>query len=337
MTTTILHGDCRFLLSTLETASVQCVITSPPYFGLRSYLPDGHQDKEHEIGLEPTPAVYVAALVGVFREVWRVLCDDGTLWLNLGDCYAGSWGNYGTRDGKQRGDRSSDTWVRPSYDGDEGYKAKPPTASVPGIRNKSLIGIPWRVAFALQDEGWILRSDIIWSKPNAMPESVTDRPTKAHEYLFLFVKQERYYYNADAIVEPAQEWDGQAGTFKRTDSKRGMALVPGQQYGTHRTNRKDTIQTGTRNKRTVWAIPTYSYSDAHFAVMPEALVEPCILAGSRPGDTVLDPFAGSGTTLRVAEKHRRNGIGMELNEAYTKLCERRTDGVQVTLPLEDAA
>lgn len=271
----ILTGDCRAILPTLPAESVQCVVTSPPYFGLRDYQVDG------QIGHEPTPAEYVATLVAVFREIWRVLRRDGTVWLNLGDSYnapAGSATNPGI---SQKGRRV------PVYEKGQGYK------KAKDLKPKDLIGIPWRVAFALQDDGWYLRSDIIWHKPNPMPESVTDRPTKAHEYVFLLAKSERYYYN--------------------------------------RPDRNDTEQTGRRNRRTVWTISTQPFSGAHFAVMPEALVEPCILAGSRPGDTILDPFAGSGTVLRVATRLQRQSIGIELNPAYIALAEQRTNGVQLQM------
>ena len=280
MTTTLLQGDCRDHLALMPAGGVQCVITSPPYFGLRRYT-----DDPREIGTEATPAEYAAALVAVFGQVWRVLADDGTLWLNLGDCYANDtkWG--GSTSGKHATGLHGATYIG---------RVRTNT----GLPSKSLMGIPWRVAFALQDAGWVLRSDIVWNKPNAMPESVTDRPTRSHEYLFLFSKQPRYYYDADAIKEPAVNGDAR-------------------QPLTH------------RNKRTVWTIPTQGLRDAHYAPMPEALVEPCILAGSRPGDTVLDPFMGSGTVARVALKHQRHAIGIDLG--YQDLQAKRTDGVQVAL------
>jgi DNA modification methylase len=309
---TTLQGDCRETLATLPAGSVQCVVTSPPYFGLRKY-----SDDPREIGQEATPALYVAALVDVFAQVWRVLRDDGTCWLNLGDSYAqdSKWG--GASGGK-------------NYTSAAGEMPRTKRAS--GLKDKDLIGIPWRVAFALQDAGWYLRSDIIWNKPNCMPESVRDRPTRAHEYVFLLTKSARYFYDADAIAEAAAPRDLSSSTFKREGSKRGIPLVPGNPSATHRADRPDTLPAETRNKRTVWSIPTQPYSGAHYATMPEALIEPCILAGSRAGDTVLDPFAGSGTVSRVAMRLQRNAIGCELNPDYiTEHIEKRTDGVQVEL------
>lgn len=339
MTYQLLQGDCLSILCTLPAASVHCCVTSPPYFGLRDYGHDG------QIGLEQTPAEYVAKLVAVFREVRRVLRDDGTLWLNLGDTYANDkkWG--GTTGGKHA----------------QGLHGQPVgrTRKDTGLKPKDLIGIPWRVAFALQDDGWWLRSDIIWHKPNAMPESVLDRPTKAHEYLFLLAKSERYYYDAQAIAEPAQFWQGQAATFERTGlvSER---ILPGQNATQHRSNRgkggknsfrgqgaeregekgpanrdgRELIDVGygpTRNKRTVWAVATRPYPEAHFATYPVELVQPCILAGSPAGGTVLDPFSGSGTTGVAAISVGRQYIGVELNPAYMALAERRLSTTQPAL------
>ena len=267
-------------MPTLPAKSIQCCVTSPPYYGLRDY------GNAAQIGIESSPAAYVEKLVAVFREVWRVLADDGVLWLNLGDTYAGS--NRGVM-------------------GD-------------GLKPKDLIGIPWRVAFALQDDGWTFRSDIIWAKPNAMPESVTDRPTKAHEYLFLLTKQAKYYYDADAIKEPSTGQTGAAASFKRTTKDH---LIPNQSAVQHRNERPETIDTGTRNKRSVWTIATKPYKGAHFATMPPALVEPCILAGSRKGDTILDPFAGSSTVGKVALQYERNYIGIDLNPSYIELSKER--------------
>jgi DNA modification methylase len=315
VTTTLLHGDCRDVLPTLEAQSVQVCVTSPPYWGLRDYGVEG------QIGQEQTLSEYVQTMVAVFREVQRVLKNDGTLWLNLGDSYT----RNPSRGIKFQPGKSTYMTNQQAVEGNRGM------AIPPGLEEKNLLGIPWRVAFALQDDGWILRSDIIWSKPNPMPESITDRPTKAHEYLFLFAKQPKYYYDADAIAEPAQEWSGQAGTFKRENSKRGVSIVPGQAHGTHRPNRKDSEPRETRNKRSVWSVNTRPYADAHFAVFPEALVEPCILAGSRSGDTALDPFMGSGTVARVATRLQRHSIGIELNPDYIALQEKRTDGVQVAM------
>ena len=277
-----------------------------------------------EIGLEDTPAAFIAALVDVFREVRRVLRDDGTLWLNIGDSYnaAGRQG-HGTRRGyKQQSNRASAIGAdscRPSVD---------------GLKPKDLIGIPWRVAFALQQDGWYLRQDIIWHKPNPMPESVRDRCTKAHEYVFLLSKSERYFWDAEAMKEPAvganlhdvtgrTKQRGLADTFKRKDSKRAQA-IPGQSVGTHREDRPDsTYDLYTRNRRSVWTVATRPYKGAHFATFPPALIEPCILAGAPFDGVVLDPFTGSGTTAAVALQHGRRFIGCELNPDYIKLAEAR--------------
>ena len=271
----ILTGDCREMLRTLEAGSVRTCITSPPYFGLRDYGVDG------QIGLEQTPDDYVNELVEVFREVRRVLSDDGTLWLNIGDSYAGGGGGNYNKTGVSQAGGQHITNVR----------NRPEWLENAGVKPKDLMGIPWRVAFALQADGWYLRSDIIWHKPNPMPESVTDRPTKAHEYLFLLSKSPRYYYDHEAIKE-------------------------------------DAVEGHKRNKRDVWSINTKPFKGAHFAVMPEALVEPCVLAGSAEGDTILDPFTGSGTVGVVALKHRRNFVGTELNPEYVEIAEQRLNDVE---------
>jgi len=288
MTTATIHiGDIRAVLAMKPDQSVQCVVTSPPYWALRDYGVDG------QIGQEATPSEYVAAVVDAFREVWRVLADDGTLWLNLGDTFA---------------------------------------------RDKNLIGIPWRVAFALQADGWYLRSDIIWAKPNPMPESVTDRPTRSHEYVFLLTKQPRYYYDGSAIREEPKSqgplkvpagWDthsGSRGRFHRdgrADKQRGHSRRhEGFNVRWDAMSRAEQQARGA-NKRTVWTIATRPFPDAHFATFPEALVEPCILAGSREGDTVLDPFAGSGTVGVVALRHNRRFVGIELNPMYAEMASRR--------------
>jgi DNA modification methylase len=291
----ILQGDCRAVLPTLPAGSVQCVVTSPPYYGLRSY-----NGGDAEIGLEPTPAEYVANLVAVFREVWRVLADDGVVFLNLGDSYANDtkWG--GVTGGKH---------AKGLHGGSEIGRGR--TNS--GLPSKCLMGIPWRVALALVDDGWTLRQDNIWHKTNAMPESVTDRTTRAHEYVFLLTKQARYYYDHEAIKEPAVK--GHANS----DFNTGKTAT--HQLG--RSSDAERVDDGTRNRRSVWTIPTSPYAGAHFATMPPALVEPCILAGSRPGDTILDPFNGSGTTGAVARKHNRRYIGIELNPEYIALAHAR--------------
>ena len=380
----IIPGDCIAGLRTLPDASVHCCVTSPPYWGLRDYGHDG------QIGLESTPEAYVARMVEVFREVRRVLRDDGTCWINLGDSYASM---KGAAHGSDRKDSKGGRGVG---DGDGPRPLRPLDVRIPGLKQKDLVGIPWRVAFALQADGWWLRQDIIWHKPNPMPESVTDRCTKAHEYVFLFAKSERYFYDAEAVSEAA----AYAGVVTNDFSSSALGLgikpsgnaIPGTAY---------TVKP-TRNRRSVWTITTKPYSGAHFAVMPPDLVEPCIKAGcpeqccpacgagwervvertassweerkacghksNRGGNskiqlaagashdfdnkaggfgtpsvsktlgwqpacdcaasgtisgTVLDPFAGSGTTLAVAAELGRSGIGCELNPEYIELANQR--------------
>jgi DNA modification methylase len=281
----------------IQANSVQCVVTSPPYWGLRNYNCDG------QLGLEATPDLYVASMVQVFREVWRCLKDDGTLWLNLGDSYNSIGGTVGG--GKNLEERKATL---------RGWQDS--------LKPKDLVGIPWRVAFALQADGWYLRSDIIWSKNNPMPESVTDRPTKAHEYLFLLTKNARYYYNAEAIAEPSSGLTG-GGYSLATHSAR-RETISGGDVGPR-------IDKDTRNRRSVWTIATQPYPEAHFATFPEKLVEPCIKAGSRPGDLVLDPFCGSGTVGRVARQLNRRFVGTELNRDYLALATRRLSHIQPEL------
>ncbi len=340
MTVQILTGDCRDLMRAMPEKSVQCCVTSPPYFGLRDYGVEG------QIGLESTPGEFVAAMVEVFREVRRVLKDDGTLWLNLGDSYAS--GGRKTRDpGRSK--------IHPSYEGDayqEGLRPSEP----PGIKPKDLIGIPWRVAFALQADGWYLRQDIIWHKPNPMPESVRDRCTKAHEYIFLMSKSERYFYDQEATKEPAVASDlgamgGGAQRLPDGSNANGgrnfRGHLPGNKShkGTnayhdgaeeHRTKEglvrystkvnADPSLMLTRNKRSVWSITTKPFKEAHFATFPPDLPEICIKAGSREGDTVLDPFGGAGTTGLVANRLGRNAILTELNPEYAAMARRRIEG-----------
>ena len=292
-------GDCREILSTLPANSIRTCVTSPPYWGLRDYGVD------EQIGLEQSPNDYVSSIVEVFREVKRVLKDDGTVWLNLGDSYASMRDSKAVPDTLRNGNQG--TFV-PSAS-----NRNPAILKQANIKHKDLVGIPWRVAFALQQDGWYLRQDIIWHKPNPMPESVRDRCTKSHEYVFLLAKNDRYFYDNEAIKEPAQDW----GTRDRTNGKyhnAGTGLSP--HTGLTKSYEK-------KNKRSVWSITTKPFKGAHFAVMPEDLAEPCILAGSEVGDTVLDPFAGSGTTGVVALRHGRKFIGIELNPEYTKLATKR--------------
>jgi len=442
MTWKVLQGDVRDKLAELPEKSVQCVVTSPPYWGLRSYLPDGHEDKKVELGLEKTPEEYVANMVEVFRGVWRVLRDDGTVWINLGDSYCSTaTGSQGNNSSNLQGGKTTQIEA-----------GKRPSKLSPGLKPKDLVGIPWRVAFALQSDGWWLRSDIIWAKPNPMPESVTDRPTKAHEYIFLLSKSgvAQYWthlYNEHSGVrtrpEPDYEW-----THKKTGEKRRVepsgdwrkewkrrnlwighdyfydaeAVKENRQSNTHGRGTKKTppIESAgighrdwckymtkdeeltSRNRRTVWTISTQPYPEAHFATFPPKLVEPCVLAGTSPraceicgapwervvekgkpinqswapgtrkahieakgkhGSTsvfstdvirpnittgwqptctckensgkgrciVLDPFAGSGTTLYVAEQHGRDSIGIELSPEYCKLINKRMDKMQLNI------
>lgn len=312
----ILHGDVREQLKTLPDNSVQCCVTSPPYFGLRQYLPNGHPDKDKEVGIEPTPDAFVDALVSVFREVRRVLREDGTLWVNIGDSYAGAgYSNHDLNGSEWKSDVNGDK--RKTRQQDQ-RKALTPL----GIKSKDLIGIPWMLAFALRKDGWYLRQDIIWSKTSCMPESVKDRCTKSHEYLFLLTKSPRYYFDAEAIKTPAkQDW----GTRDRQHGKyhnEGSGLQPHSGL---------TKSYAMANKRSVWTITPSNFKGAHFATFPEALVEPCILAGSKPNDTVLDPFLGSGTTLAVAKRLGRNGIGVELNPEYAQIAETRIAAVPTPL------
>jgi DNA modification methylase len=294
----ILTGDCRDTLKQLPDQSVQTCITSPPYFGLRDYGHDG------QIGLEDNPQDFVDQLVSVFREVKRVLRDDGTLWLNLGDTYAqnqsagGRVTKYSPKQNTSKGTYSTEVKCL------SGYKVK------------DLIGIPWMVAFALRADGWYLRQDIIWHKPNPMPESATDRCTKSHEYIFLMTKSANYYFDHERIKEKATsegKFNGSKGAKSgangdRNDSGRGG--IEGD---------------GTRNKRDVWSVNVQPYKGSHFATFPEELIQPCILAGSKSGDIVLDPFGGSGTTGKVALDYGRKAILCELNPEYVEIINERTN------------
>jgi DNA modification methylase len=308
----LFHGDAREL--PLADASVQCVVTSPPYWGLRDYGLGSET-----LGLEPTPELYVEHLVEIFREVRRVLRADGTCWVNLGDSYASDVKGSGGISHSPLFHATAETGR--SANGQVAAQRYAPRRVDHGLKPKDLVGIPWRVAFALQADGWWLRSDIIWAKPNPMPESITDRPTKSHEYLFLLTKAARYYYDGEAIKEPAtmtpqRRWNG--------DGIRGE--IPGQPMhnGSRGLRDEPTMDRADRNRRSVWTIATEPYPEAHFATFPEKLVEPCILAGTQPGDRVLDPFAGSGTTVAVAERLGRVGIGVELKPAYLTLARQRT-------------
>lgn len=393
MTVQILQGDCRAILPTLPAESVDCIVTSPPYFGLRDYgtakweggdascdhgqervarrnagaqsgvaqegsLRDkplsvcrcGARRSDPQIGLEATPDAYVKELVGVFRECRRVLKNSGTCWVNLGDSYAGPNNGYS-------GDDRPSNRAGSLAAGNRGARACGQVRKMgPGLKTKDLIGIPWLVAFALRADGWYLRSDIIWSKPNPMPESVTDRPTRAHEYLFLLSKSGRYYYDATAIREPPSEAllkqvaEGYAGHDTKPYAVNGAQSASGtksriiegarkkidKQRGHGRRHdgfnarwdaltKKEQQALGS-NKRSVWTVATAPFSEAHFATFPPDLIEPCIKAGCPEGGTVLDPFGGAGTTGLVADRHQRNAILIELNADYAAMSERRLNG-----------
>jgi DNA modification methylase len=320
----VIHqGDVRDVLPTLDAGSVQCVITSPPYWGLRDYGVKG------QIGLEPTPEAYVATMVEVFREVRRVLRDDGTCWLNLGDSYAGGTSTGRNDSGRIRDGGGSGSGMTDGSDRTKIEKRH-------GIKPKDLVGIPWRVAFALQADGWYLRSDIIWAKGvsfcpdysgSVMPESVTDRPTKSHEYLFLLTKSPRYYYDVEAVREPHKA----ASIIRmqqplKTNRNHTPGSTPAGNFETYSDRPTGWGHPQGRNLRSVWTINPQPYREAHFATFPTTLVEPCVKAGSKKGDTVLDPFAGSGTTGLVAGKLGREFVGIELNADYIKLANDRIEG-----------
>ena len=308
---TLYHGKCLDVLRQLPDGLVNTGVTSPPYFGLRDYGVDG------QIGLEPTPEEFVASLVEVFREFKRVLRDDGTLWVNLGDSYnAAGRSGHGTRIGfKQGTNRASDTGAD---------NCRP---SVATLKEKDLIGIPWRVAFALQADGWYLRQDIIWNKPNPMPESVTDRCTKAHEYIFLLSKSPRYYFDSVAMREPANRPEG-AGNKSH---KGKTAYEDGDEKMRTKVGLTEIGPREFRNKRSVWTVTPKPYKEAHFATYPPDLIEPCILAGCPPFGVVCDPFMGSGTTAEVAERNDRRWVGAELNSEYCDLIVKRLEGYNATV------
>lgn len=324
MKDTIIHGDALTVLRTLPDESVNCCVTSPPYYGLRNYGVDG------QIGHEETPELYVLKLVEVFEQVRRVLRTDGTLWLNLGDSYAGSWGAM-----------SHDAKGKAKY---MGFNSRPAQSRLTGdLKHKDLIGIPWMTAFALRSAGWYLRQDIIWSKPNCMPESVTDRCTKSHEYIFMLSKSRKYYYDAESIKTEAKESSVQR-VSQDTDNQVG-GIVPGKTNGNMKAVLSDKQRGHSRrhngfndrwdqmtvkeqqsmkaNKRSVWTVPPAQFSDAHFATFPPELIVDCIKAGCPVGGLVLDPFMGSGTTAEVSAKLGRHFTGVELNEAYIQIANKR--------------
>lgn len=318
----IYHGDCRTLLKSIETCSINCCITSPPYYGLRDYGVDG------QIGLEETPEQYIEQLADVFDEIKRVLRDDGTLWLNIGDSYAGSGkggANYPDnamkyKQGTNAGSLTANT-TKP-------YKSEE-------IKPKDMIGIPWMLAFELRRRGWYLRQDIIWAKPNPMPESVTDRCTKSHEYMFLLSKSPHYYFNSEAIAEPV---------VGRTAKKLAQNVKNKTRYGgkKYTEDPKSFYRTKSgnayeyrpkRNKRDVWTVSTKPYKLAHFATFPEDLIEPCVLAGCPPEGKVIDPFAGTSTTGVVCERYGREFVGIEINKEYCALGSERLQNVQMRMDI----
>ena len=312
-----IQGDCRNVLPTLTGGSIHAVVTSPPYWGLRDYGVAG------QIGLEPSPDLYVQNMVNIFREVRRCLRQDGTIWLNLGDSYSGSGKGGNPDSGKQATNKGSQSiGVLYGKTGETAREAALTNVSRRwgaecGFAPKQLIGIPWRVAFALQADGWYLRQDIIWSKPNPMPESVTDRCTKSHEYIFLLSKSDKYYFDADSIAEAAGDYVGLSWAERKS---KGEATRKGySQNGFSCLASKN----GTRNKRSVWEVATKPYKAAHFATFPPKLIVPCIKAGCPPNGTVLDPFGGSGTTGHVAAGLGRNAILIDLNPEYKKMAHKR--------------
>ena len=299
----VIQGDCLEVMKNIHDNSVDCCITSPPYWGLRDYGTEG------QLGLEKTPEEYVANMVKVFGEVKRVLRDDGTLWLNLGDSYANK-GCDSSSVGGFTGER-----VRKKLAGlnpNDSVQDSRPREIPPGLKVKDLVGIPWRVAFALQADGWYLRQDIIWHKPNPMPESVTDRCTKSHEYIFLLAKSQKYYFDANAIKEPLSTPAHSPGQSK-IDKSRNDQDMNDRVFGAD----------GKRNKRSVWRITTKPFKEAHFATFPEDLIVPMVKAGCPEKGIVLDPFFGAGTTAMVSQKLRRNYLGIELNAEYIKIAENR--------------
>jgi DNA modification methylase len=311
----IFHNDCLIGLQALPPGSVHCCVTSPPYYGLRDY------GTSEQIGLEETPELFIEKLVAVFREVKRLLKDDGTLWVNMGDSYcANATGSQGNNLSTLQGGKSTqiEAGKRPSKKGE-------------GLKPKDLIGIPWMLAFALRADGWYLRQDIIWAKKNCMPESVTDRCTKSHEYIFLLSKSSKYYFDSTAIQEDAV-WDVDGnGTLKRklrqkVDNKsnpEGQKSGIRKVYEDVKTGDAFKSVNGKRNKRSVWNYPTAQYPDAHFATFPEDLIVDCIKAGCPEGGIVLDPFMGAGTTALVARKLDRNYVGFELNQEYINIAKKR--------------
>lgn len=331
MSCQILHGDCLDVLQSISAESVQCCVTSPPYWGLRDYGVAG------QLGLERSPEEYVSKIVAIFREVRRVLRSDGTLWLNMGDCYATGAGSARFPGGKSFGKTNT------VIDAGSYPVSQPNRMPIQGLKAKDLIGMPWRVAFALQADGWFLRQDIIWQKTNPMPESVKDRCTKAHEYLFLLSKSGKYHFDSQAISEPIS--DVSLARYRRA-KKYNIKKYVGEKGHDHEkillNERSRWVSASDwddrhakyaerakpfRNKRSVWTVSTSPFKGAHFATFPPKLIEPCILAGCPKDGTVLDPFCGSGTTGAVSIRHDRSFIGIELNPDYIALAQKRIGSV----------
>jgi site-specific DNA-methyltransferase (cytosine-N4-specific) len=334
---TLYLGDSLEVLRGLPDQSVDCCVTSPPYFGLRDYGEDG------QYGLEASPAEYVETMRAVFAEVRRVLADDGTLWLNIGDSYSGSWGNQGRKAERGTQRAVNGPMLTPVHDGRYPSSESNTGAIKPGAPPaKNLMGMPWRIAFALQDDGWILRNDVIWAKPNGMPESVTDRLSTKHEHVFMMSKSPRYWFDLDPIRENSVTPERHASSALSWNRDSKEAEVPGQSTRQHRTDRaayqapgrwadgsggrhRDPgdnglgLASGGKNPGDVWTLATQPFSEAHFAVMPKALAERAILAGCKPGGVVLDPFSGSGTTGLAANKHGRKYVGIDLSKDYLDL------------------
>jgi len=317
----VVQGGCLDVLRSMPDESVNCCITSPPYWGLRDYGVTG------QLGLEKTPEEYVAKLVEIFREVRRVLRNDGTLWLNLGDSYIGGdrggLGQCGV--GSLEGNRY-----------ENGQRIGLPTGKIDGLKPKDLVGIPWRVAFALQADGWYLRQDIIWHKPNPMPESVTDRCTKAHEYIFLLSKKAKYYYDADSIRQPHQQNSLERYEYGHNAPADSTGMVSAaSKTGVFQSERMgDHVNPLGVNRRSVWTVTTKPFKEAHFATFPPDLIEPCALAGCPESGIILDPFMGAGTTAVVAKKNHRQFIGVELNPAYIEMAVKRIDATLVNRKLQ---
>ena len=302
----IYFGDCLNVLKTFPERSVNCCITSPPYYGLRDYGVDG------QIGNEESPDEYINKLVNVFNEVKRVLTDDGTLWLNLGDSWVGSNQCAGTKNPTPKQASNNGT----NYMATENHKSK--LSKLNGYKPKDLMGIPWMVAFALRESGWYLRQDIIWAKGNPMPESVKDRCTKSHEYIFLLSKSRKYYFDSNSIKEPRVSQHG-SGNKQRKQRPNADVLHKGNQAGSIPYDGNETL----RNKRDVWNVNIKPCKESHFATFPDTLIEPCVLAGCPENGIILDPFMGAGTTGMVAKRHKRNYVGIELNADYIKITEER--------------